>query len=835
VPTLLIAALLGPSARQARPSPDSEPTEEARKFFEMRVRPVLAENCQKCHGPDTQKGGLRLDSRAAILAGGDSGPAVVPGEVEESLIVEAIRHDGLRMPPKGKLGDDQVRDIQTWIEIGAPWPGEAKVETASPARGFSDDDRAWWAIQPLRVVDVPAAGDGWARNEVDRFLLTKLRERGLTPAPEADGRTLIRRATFDLTGLPPTIEEVETFVNDPEPDAYERLVDRLLDSPRYGERWTRHWLDLVRWAESDGYRQDAFRPQAWRYRDYVIRSLNDDKPYDRFVAEQLAGDELAPGDPEMRVATQFLRLWAYEFNQRDVPSQWDAILNDLTDVTGDVFLGLGMGCARCHDHKFDPILRRDYYRLQAFFRPLLPRDDQPQSADAASADYFVSKAAWDVMTAEVRAEIDAIERPHREAAQRDAIAKFQPDIQAILRMPDHERTPAQRQFAYLGERQLVEEFGKIDGRVKGKEKDLLAGLYKRLAEFDRYKPKAPAPAFTATDVGPESPPMVMPGDRRAEPIEPGFLSILDPAPAALETPPPGLDTTGRRLTLARWLTSPDNPLATRVIVNRIWQYHFGRGLVATASDFGRLGETPSHPELLDWLARRFVEDGWSLKRLHRLLMTSAAYRQAAIRPPAEVAEALRIDPENRLLWRRTTSRLDAEPIRDAMLAASGELDLTTGGPSVEPEGPRRTIYTKAIRNKHDPLLDAFDAPDGSASVARRNVTTTPMQSLLLINGPWTLARAREFAERLRREEPGDAGRQIDLAYRLAFGRPPGETEREEALAFLDRQARPHPPAAEAAGCEDEAKAATSAMGSEAEALVDLCHALLNSNEFLYVD
>src|SRR5262245_54044387 len=359
------------------------------QFFEQKVRPLLVENCYSCHGPSKQKGGLRLDSLQAILKGGESGPALVPGKPDESLIVEAVNFDGLEMPPTGKLESAKVEVLTRWVTLGAPWPVVAETSASSlPKSEISDGDRGFWSFQPLRSTsELERAGcstlrpgeawSDWSRNPIDRFVLQGLLDKGLTPAPEADRRSLIRRATFDLTGLPPTPEEIATFLADQSPDAYERLIDRLLASPRYGQRWARHWLDLVRYAESDGYRQDAYRPDTWHYRDYVVRSFCEDKPYDRFVTEQLAGDELDPDNLELRVATGYLRLGTYEFNQRNVRGQWADILNDITDVTGEVFLGLSIGCARCHDHKFDPILQKDYYRLQAFFSPLQLRDDLP--------------------------------------------------------------------------------------------------------------------------------------------------------------------------------------------------------------------------------------------------------------------------------------------------------------------------------------------------------------------------------------------------------------------------------------------------------------------------
>ncbi len=831
--------------------PAAAPDPEALKFFEMKVRPILAENCFKCHGPAKQKGGLRLDSRPAVLVGGENGPAVVPGRKDDSLLVDAIHYESLEMPPAGKLDAEKIAILTRWVELGAPWPASGPADTpaaAAPAKiRITEEDRKFWSFQPVRAQAPPVVPDDrWSQNPIDRFLLARLTAEGLSPAPEADRLTLIRRASFDLTGLPPTPEDVAAFVADADPRAYERLVDRLLASPRYGERWARHWLDLVRYAESDGYRADAYRPETWRYRDYVIAALNDDMPYDRFVTEQLAGDEVAPGDPTLMVATTFLRLWIYEHNQRDVMEQWRAIQNDLTDVTGDVFLGLGIGCARCHDHKFDPILQEDYYRLQAFFTPLVPRDDLPLSTAGPWRANEEKLAAWEVATADIRSAIAAIERPYQEKAAQGAFDKFPKETQAIFLKPESERTPLEEQIYYLVARQVEDEQEKP--KVTGEDKKRLQELAKQLAAFNHLKPETLPTAFTVTDVGPAAPPTRIPGDRTGHEIAPGFLTLLDPAPAKVTRSPAAANSTGRRTTLARWLTRPDNPLPARVMVNRLWQYHFGRGLVATPSDFGRLGERPSHPELLDWLAAEFVAQGWSLKQMHRLIMTSAAYRQAAVRPAPAIARVK--DPENRLLWRMNTRRLEIEPIRDAMLSASGELDPAIGGPGVAATVPRRTIYTKVMRNSREPLFDAFDAPDGSNTTPTRNVTITPTQSLMLINGGWTLDRARALAGRLERLAGNDGAGRIGFAYRLVFGRPPTQPERIDAQSFLIRRspaiAGQFPPVADAEAAEDGEGAGSgagcvktdspaSSAALDASAWTDFCHALLNANEFLYVD
>jgi hypothetical protein len=843
---LLFAAALagtGVASRPATAGEDPEPDPQIRagreRFFEQNVRPLLVESCYSCHSNSKQKGGLRLDSLEAILKGGDSGAALVPGKPTESLLVEAINYDGPEMPPAGKLAPEKIDILTRWVSMGAPWPSRDRTAPhAAPTvdvsgkkteTGRPTEQTPLWSFRPIRRPEIPDArrvsfpGDSdWSSNPIDAFILRKFAENDLTPAPPADRVTLIRRVTFDLTGLPPTPQEVEAFLSDDRPDAYERLVDRLLASPRYGQRWARHWLDLVRYAESDGYRQDAYRPDAWRYRDYVVRSFDVDKPYDRFLAEQLAGDELDPDDPELRVATGYLRLWPYEYNQRNVAGQWADILNDITDITGEVFLGMSIGCARCHDHKFDPILQEDYYRLQAFFAPLLPRDDLPLARSREWDKHRRRREAWEKAAADVLRELDAIAHPYRERGTASALAKFQDDIRAVLAKPYADRTPLEHQVGALAYRQIAYEHAQVPAGLKGRDKARWAELQAMLKPYEALKPREPEMALAATDVGPVAPPTMIPGARRRGAIEPGFPKALDPSAARIPPSPAAPHSTGRRLALARWLGRPDNPLSTRVIVNRIWQYHFGRGLAGTPSDFGRLGEPPSHPELLDWLASEFVARGWRWKPIHRMIVTSAVYRQASHRPLDEVVRAARIDPEDRLLWKQTVRRLDAEEIRDAMLAVSGELDPRMGGPSEDPARSRRTIETRIVRNNPDALLAAFDAPDGSGSTPRRDTTTTSTQALLLLNGPWTLARAQTFAAQLERLSSGSAGQRarIALAYRLAMARPAEPAEVEQGVGFLQRVM---------AGSRLLRRA------SDRAGLVDFCHVLLNSNEFLYID
>ena len=768
---------------------------KSRDFYEARVQPILSENCYSCHShqADKIKGSFILDSREGLLKGGESGPAIISGDPEKSLLIKSVRHldEDLQMPPKKKLSEEQIAILVEWIKIGAPY-SESKPTAATRPKGrkITPEDRKWWAFQPVRATEPPKVADPtWIRNPIDQFVLAKLDKAGLKAAPEVDKATLIRRVYFDLIGLPPTAEKTQQFMEDKSPHAYEKIVDELLASPSYGEKWARHWLDLVRYAESDGYKADGFRPSAWRYRDYVIRSLNQDKPYNRFVMEQIAADELWPEDPDALIGVSFLRLWIYEYNQRNVKSHWSTILNDITDVTGDALLGLGMQCARCHDHKFDPILQKDYYRLQAFFAPISPREDIPLATPQQLVEYRAQLGKWEAASVQIRAQIDEIELPVREKIAKGVLDKFPKEIQGIMYKPAKERTPYEQQIYDLAWRQVADEGEKIDGKIKGAEKEKLDSLQNELARFDELKPKALPTAMLVTDIGPASPPLTIPKDKTQTPIEPGFLTLMDESAAKIEPVTGNPKTTGRRATLAKWLADPSNPLTARVFVNRLWQHHYERGLVGTPSDFGHLGEQPSHPELLDWLAKYFVEHNWSAKAIHKLVVTSATYRQSANVSSEAAASASLIDPENRLLWRQTVKRLESDQIRDAMLAASGELDLEMKGPSVEASKPRRTIYVKWLRNSRDPLLEAFDPPDPYTSSPQRNVTTTPLQSLVLLNGPYVLQRAQVMANRLKNLLPSQEPSQlITAAYQFAYGREPKSAERKKADLFLRDQA-----------------------------------------------
>jgi hypothetical protein len=788
-PFLLLVAFAS-SAFAAEPNAQRE----ALKFFENEVRPVLANRCYECHGEKKQKGGLRMDHIAHIKAGGDGGPALVPGQPDKSPMIEAIRYKDpdFEMPPKDKLPDKEIAVLEKWVAMGAPWPEGDAAKAVLTKGGFTDEQRKFWSFQPVSNPAPPEVKSAWAATNIDKFVAKKHAELGLAPAPEASRQELVRRLYFGLHGLPPTKAQADAFVNSTDPQAYEKLVDELLASPRYGERWAQHWLDLTRFAESDGYNQDALRPAAWAYRDYVIKSLNADKPYDQFVREQLAGDEIDPKNPDVLVATSYLRNPIYEYNQRDARGQYEVILTDTTDNAGEVFLGLSYGCARCHDHKFDPILQKDYYRLRAFFTPLRWRDDLKLATDEEQARHAAQQAKWEEATKDVRAEIDAILEPMIMKNVQNAYIRFQDDIRAMVDKKPEDRTPEDWQFSYFCERQMAYERERFDASKsvkKPEEKARYQALLEELKKFDGIKPKPLVDAFVATDASPRAPKNILKARKGEEDVAPGFLTLLEPEEPKIE---PLSASTGRRSVLAKWIARPDNQLATRVITNRVWHYLFGRGLVETPNDFGELGEEPSHPELLDYLTQRFLAGGWRLKSLHREILLTATYRQTAHRVMPEVAA--KIDPANKYLWRFNPRRLDAEQVRDAMLAASGELDLTEGGPSADGNGVRRSIYTTKKRNSQNELLRSLDAPAGFASTSERQSTTTPTQALLLVNGDWALARAQKVAARVK---------SVEEAWQFALGRPPSAKELEMAAGFIEKRAaapdpQPAPTSAELA-------------------------------------
>jgi mono/diheme cytochrome c family protein len=709
---------------QAAAPVSSPPTPAQIEFFEKNIRPLLAESCFKCHGPDKQKGGLRLDSRADLLKGGDSGPAIVPGKPAESLLLKAVSYQQeLRMPPKEKLDQAQLALLARWITDGAPWPATAtEIRPITPGKEFriTDKDRAFWSFQPVANPTLPTVRDaGWVQTSVDRFILARLEAAGKQHAAAADRSTLIRRVSFDLIGLPPAPEEVDAFVADQRPDAYERLVDRLLASPHYGERWARHWLDLARYGEDQAHTFQARKyPNGYRYRDWLVQAFNSDLPYDRFIKEQLAADVLELPDRQANLAALgFFALGPVYYGDPKKLDQYD----DRVDTLTRGLLGLTVACARCHDHKFDPISQKDYYGLAGIF---------------ASTEYVEAP----LVSAE---EVEAAKKTWTDADRKKNVPPPYPVVHALK-----EGTPT------------------------------------NLRVLIRGNPNTPSD---------EAP-------RR-------FLAILN-----LE-PKPFARGSGR-LELAEAIASKDNPLTARVMVNRIWQHHFGKGLVRTASNFGSLGEKPSHPELLDHLATRFVQSGWSIKALHREIVLSATYRQTSRVDAVQRAS----DPENTLLGRMVPRRLEVEAWRDAMLAVSGRLDEQQGGPSREltqGDNRRRTLYGSVSRHELNSLLRLFDFPDPNVPTGGRVVTTVPLQQLFVLNSEFMVNNARTLAARLTKAGATDEAR-VRQAFRIVYGRTVTEPELRLGLAFL---AAPEP----------------AGQPAKLTRWEQYAQVLLAANEFLYVD
>jgi hypothetical protein len=713
---------------------------------------------------------------------------------------------------------------------------------------FSQRQKDFWSFQKIKPQTPPKIRTtAWARTDIDRFIAEKLEAKSIAPSPAADRVTLLRRATFDLTGLPPAPAEVDAFVADKSPDAFSKVIDRLLGSPQYGERWGRHWLDLARFAESEGFKSDESRPNAWRYRDYVIDSLNRDKPYDRFVQEQIAGDELWPDSPEARIATGFARHYPDESNARNLFQRRQEILDDITDATGSVFLGLTVGCARCHNHKFDPILQADYYRLQSFFANTAADDHIAMLNREELAKFRQRKAEWETKTADVRAKISALLAPAKQNTVKDYFDKYPPEIQAMILKPAAERSPYETMMWAKARPYLEISDEDAAKSLKGEPKKSYDALKAELAKFADFDPGELPEGIGMADLGRTAPATHVLGvgvyDAPKEEVQPGFLTLLAPGPAKI-VPPTGIESTGRRTALAKWLTDPENPLPARVMVNRIWHYHFGKGIAGTPSDFGIMGERPTHPELLDWLAQEFVRSGWSLKHMHRLIMNSAVYQQAS----EFRKDAAEIDSSNRLLWAFPRHRLESEVIRDSSLVVAGMLNTKSGGPSVFPDLPegmaaprggwklsneddrnRRSVYIFVKRNARYPMMEAFDMPDTHESCSRRDVTVTAPQALTMLNDRVALEWARGFAARaLATKDP------VETAYRLAYSRVPDSWEKDTVSTFFHKQKS----VIESRVQRGEKLALPASLPENvdpayAAAFVDFCQMLMNSNEFVY--
>jgi hypothetical protein len=742
-PRLALVLLLAVALAAGSSAGGAEPSAEDTQFFEAKIRPILVENCHRCHGEKKQQGKLRLDSLATLLAGGESGPAITPGNPEESLLIEAINYASLEMPPDGRLKPEQVALLTEWVKRGAPWPGSGDValQPRKTALVVTDEDRQHWSFQPVKQPPQPSIRNPQSaiRNPTDLFILARLAEKQLAPSPEATNRELIRRASFDLAGLPPTVDEIDAFTADERPDAYERTIDRLLASPQHGERWGRHWLDIVRFAQTNGLERDDEKPFAWRYRDYVIGALNADKPYDQFVIEQLAGDEVSPLTDDSLSATGFYRLGVWDDEPDDGKQAKADEFDDIVATTGSAFLGITLGCARCHDHKFDPISQEDYYSITAFFSNI-----------------------------------------HLYGKVSDIVGGGQPvDKEGVFRQ-------------------------------------LPSGRGETLCVRERATP-------------PQAINILVRGNAHTpgKPVQPRFVEVLCPTKDATNPELPKYrlaifdfanSSRGRRTALARWIASEENPLTARVIVNRLWHYHFGRGIVASPSDFGHTGMAPTHPELLDYLASELTGGDWQLKRIHRMIVTSATYRQTSRIADfgfriadSGAGNPQLIDPANTLLWRQNMRRLEAESLRDNILAASGELNLQMGGRGIFPTLPpevlekqsrpgsgwdnkapaaqqaRRSVYIFVKRTLGVPLLESFDVASPDTPTAGRNVTTVAPQALILLNSDFMNQQAAALARRVSKASGADPQQQIAAAYRFALGREPTDRELGLALAFLERE------------------------------------------------
>ncbi len=811
----VVPLLAGSAQVAAAAEPSRAPTEFSREgleFFEQKIRPLLVERCYECHSAEAKKlkGGLRLDSREGFLKGGDSGPAIVPGKPEKSLFIKAVHYtdEDLKMPPHHQLPAEQIGNLEEWVKMGAPDPRWA---TAGPHPQYGVDiaeGRKFWSFQPIKSPPAPAFhNQTWPRNPIDNFILAKLEEKGLSPAGDAPKRTLIRRATFDLLGLPPTPEEIEAFLKDNSPEAFAKVVTRLLSSRHYGERWGRHWLDVARYADTSGCNSDFPVPTAYKYRNYVIASFNQDKPYIEFIREQIAGD-LLPARTEAErfehiIATGYLAI-SRRFGSR--ANEFHLTLEDTIDNLGKGVLGLSVGCARCHDHKFDPIPTRDYYALYGIFNST--RYAFPGTEIYRHPKEFVPLASGTNVQAVFQYQADL-------AALDDEIEKLQEQKRSLERQAAggdaHSESPEDKDQD-LEARLLKVKAALEDARTK-----------QRKLEAD---PPAVELAYAVGEGKPADAKVQQKGDPKnpGELVPRGFLQVLGGATL------PQDETGSGRLELAQWLTDPKNPLTARVMVNRIWQHHFGLGIVQTPNDFGTRGKPPTHPELLDYLAARFVQSGWSIKAMHQLIMLSHAYQMASTSKSAS---------ENDLLWRFNRRRLDAEEIRDAMLIVSGALDRTMGGPQpFPPENEwhytqhkpfvavyptnRRSVYLMQQRIKKQPFLELFDGADTNVTVGQRPVSTTPLQALFMMNDPFAHEQADKFAVRIALAF-ADESKRIDFAFQLAFGRPATKEEIRLGKAFLKQ-------------CREDLKQ-TDIPGEQQvrAALASFCRVLFSGNEFMFVD
>ena len=779
-------------------------TAEQLRQFETHVRPILDEHCLKCHGSTKQWANLRLDSRDAILKGGDSGPAAVAGEPDESLLIRAVRHDdeNLKMPQDDKLTDAQIEILSSWVKSGLAFPA------VSAASKRHRDPNHWAFVPPAEVAVPPVQNSAWPQSDLDRFVLARLEAEGLSPAPKADKRALIRRVTFDLTGLPPTPAEISAFLNDERPEAYPELIERLLSSPAYGERWGRHWLDIARYADSNGLDENVAHGNAWRYRDYVVRSFNADKPFDQFIREQLAGDQLEASSDEVRnellTATGFLSIGPKVLAEVNMPKMRMDIVDEQIDTVGRVFLGMTFGCARCHDHKFDPIDTADYYGLAGIFKSTRTMDTYTKVAKWH--EHPLKSAEATQMQADYEAQVAA-----KKMAIETTVKSADEALQASL--PDGAIPPESKESQYPEETRTT-----------------LTKLREELSALEKAPPELPTSMGVTEDEIVDVPIHVRGNPSRLGDVVPRHVPAVMKGP---EMPGFSGQHSGRR-ELAEWLVNDHHPLTSRVLVNRVWRWHFGRGLVASADNFGLLGEKPSHPELLDWLAKEFIHRKWSLKEMHRVILLSNTYQQST----HVSSEAATADPDNRLWSRFPVRRLAAEEIRDSLLFVSGQLDATMGGSllkvknrgylfdhtsidTTDYNSPRRSLYLPVIRNNVFEMFQLLDFPDPAVPTGDRATTTVAPQALMMMNSDFVMQAADALAGRVLTTDSTDSERVKEI-YVTCLGREPSNEEISQDLQLI----------------KDTLQTFSSDARSDKDRLIAAwsvaCQVVLASSEFVYL-
>ena len=828
---ILLFAVVIPVVANAN---DAKLTEDQQQLFEQAAE-ILTESCLKCHAGDSAKSELDLTTREGILAGGEQGgPAFDVDSPAESGLVLAIEYDGFEMPPTGQMSPKKIAILKKWVLQGMPWPAdheqlEFEAEPGPPE--VNDENKQFWSFQPVREPEVPNAE--WGHNPIDAFIASRLKQNGLTPSPAANAESLVRRMHYDLTGLPPDPKTARNWAaklqeanGDINQDILNELIEELLESPHYGEQWGRHWLDLVRYAETNSYERDGAKPFVWRYRDYVIRAFNSDKPYDQFITEQLAGDELTAATADSVIATGYYRLGRWDDEPADPVLAFYDDMDDIVGTTSQTMLGLTVNCARCHDHKIDPIPQSDYYRMVGFFRNVRRYGVRSDQSVTESSIREVNLSEDESLFAQEQ------KQHQKQVAKAERLmADFEKTVMPLLSEPQKE------DFQFAESRLSVVNKLQDKGLTKA-QVEHYHSLTKRLQELTDSQPTGLAKALCITeDIATIHPTHVLlrgsphaPGDE----VTPGFPSVLSPPEVTMPEVPDGATSSGRRSVLARWIASPENPLTARVMVNRIWQFHFGRGIVRSSSDFGFQGTAPTHPELLDWLATQFVRNHWSVKQMHRLIMKSAAYQMSSTARP----DALEKDPVNDLFWRFNMRRMSAEEIRDSILWLTGSLNTAKMyGPSIYTEIPdevkagqsrpghgwgkstpedqnRRSIYIHVKRSLLDPLLESFDFADTDQSCPVRFATTQPTQALGLLNSEFMQKQAATFAGLLTQEKTTID--QVRLGLTRACQRSPTEDEIQDGITLIETLQ-------------------TEEGLSADQALQYFCLVALNLNEFIYLD